>query len=222
MKPSRCFLVISLFTLFVSCKQADAVVTETDFSFNEQQPVNQSKISHFPQSLIGNYIDSDSTYLIVTDKQFIHKWIKKSNISFEQLEKIKDSSRIVGNRIYYLKDKPIEFRRLKDSIEISLTDYDTIFSISDNQTAKKIKGSIILNTKDSIFWKIKMVTFDKNVLTLKSLATFKDLNRIDSLSKIKVQRIDSTRNIIQLTRKEFKNMLRLKRFGYDQDFKKID
>ena len=209
--------------MLFSCKQADAFATDgTDFSFNEQQPVNDSKISYFPRSIIGNYIDNDSTYLVVTNKQFIYKWIRKSYLSFEDLEKLKDSSRIVGNRIYYLKDKFCEFRKLQDSIEIVSTDYDTIFSISENQTAKKIKSSIVLNSKDSIFWKIKLVSFDKNILTLKSLATDEDLVRIDSLSKTKVQKIDSTRNIIQLTRKEFKNMLKLKKFGYDQTFKKID
>ena len=60
------------------------------------------------------------------------------------------------------------------------------------------------------------------MLSLKTLASFEDLDRIDSLSKTKVQKIDSTRNIIELTRKEFKNMLKLKKFGYKQDFKKTD
>ena len=60
-----------IFILIFSCKQADFIVTETDFSFNQQQPINQSNISHFPKSIIGNYINSDSTYLIVTDKQLL-------------------------------------------------------------------------------------------------------------------------------------------------------
>lgn len=208
--------------MFYSCKQADAVATETDFSFNLPQPINDSKISHFPRSIIGNYIDNDSTYLIVTDKQLIYKWVRKSNLSFEELEKIKDSSRIVGNRIYYLNEKFCEYRRLKDSIEITSTDYDTIFSISKNEIAKKIKSSIVLNSKDSIFWKIKVLSLDKNILKINTLASFKDLERIDSLSNTKVQKIDSTRNVIQLTRKEFKYMLKLKKFGYNQEFKKID
>lgn len=219
MKP----ILYSLILVFVfSCKQADSIATETDFSFKEQQPLNQSNISHFPKNIRGNYISSDSTYLRITDKQFIFKWVAKNNISFEALEKIKDSTRIIGNKIYYLKEKACEFRRLKDSIEITSFTYDTVFSISENQTAKKIKSCIILNTKDSVFWKIKIVAYNKKMLTLKSLATFEDLNRIDSLSKIKIQRIDSTRNIIQISRKEFKNMLRLRKLGYDQDFKKID
>lgn len=221
MKTLKLFFTLFILFLLFSCKQVDAIATETDFSFLEQQPVNDRKINHFPRSIVGNYIDKDSTYLIVTNTNFIYKRVIKSNTSFEELEKIKDSSKVVGNRIYY-KNEFYEFRKLKDSIEISSIYYDTLFSISENQIAKKIKNSLVLNTKDSIFWKIKVLNFDKNTLKIKTLTSFKDLDRIDSLSNTKVQKIDSTRNIIQLSRKEFKSMLKLKNFGYDQDFKKID
>ncbi|MDN3676953.1 hypothetical protein QWY90_06480 [Flavobacterium paronense] len=221
MKTLHYFLILIILFLLSSCKQADAVITETDFSFQQSQPISDSKIGSFPRKIIGRYIDTDSTYLIVTDKQLIYKWVRKNNTSFEDFEKIKDSSKIVGNRICF-KSEFYEFRKLKDSIEITSMDYDTIFSISENQIAKKIKGSVILNTKDSIFWKIKMLSLDKRILNLTTLASFKDLDRIDSLSKTKVQKIDSTRNIIQLTRKEFKNMLKLKKFGYSHSFKRTD
>lgn len=220
MKTFLYFLSVLILGLLFSCKQAE--VAETDFSFSEQQPVNDSKINHFPRNFIGNYIDTDSIYLILNDKNLIYRRIVKSNVSFEEFEKIKDSSRIDGNKIYYLNEKVCEFRKLKDSIEIAFADYDTLFSLSENQTAKRIKNAIILNTKDSIFWKINMVSLDKNKLTIKTLASFDDLRRIDSLSSTKVQKIDSTRNLVKLSRKEFKNMLKLKGFGYDHNFKKID
>ena len=213
-------LLLLLLVLF-SCKNISEVPTETDFSFSQKQPINGSKINHFPKNLIGYYMNIDSTYLIVTNKEFIYKWIRKNNTSLEDFEKIKDSSKIVGNKVYFKNDF-FEFRKLKDSIEITSMNYDTIFSISENQIAKKIRRSIVLNTKDSIFWKIKIVNLNKNILTIKSLTSFNDLNRIDSLLKTKVQKIDSTRNIIQLTRKELKNMLKLEKFGYDQNFRKID
>lgn len=223
MKTPYYFLFSLITLLLFSCKQVDATIeSETDFSFNNLQPVNDSKINHFPRSIIGEYMNIDSTYLILTDKQIIYKWVRKNNTSFDEFNLIKDSSKIVGNRIYYLQDKFFEYRTLKDSIEITSTDYDTVFSISEGQIANRIRNQIVLNTKDSNYWKIKMVSFDKNKLAIKTLVTFEDLNRIDSLSKTKVQRIDSTRNIIELTRKEFKNMLKLKKFGYDQNFNKID
>ena len=97
----------------------------------------------------------------------------------------------------------------------------TIFLISDNQKLKKIHGSFILNTKDSIYWGIKFITINKDIIILKDLNSYNDLDRIDSLSKIKVQKLDSLKNIIQLSRREFKKMLALKHFGFEQKFLKI-
>lgn len=222
MKSSKCFLVISFFILCISCKQAEAVPDYgIDFLFKTPQPINDSEINHFPNRFIGNYINQDSTNLVIEDKTVYYKWKTKSNISFSTFDSLKDSLRVFENRIYF-DTKFVEFRKLKDSIEITDINYDTIFSISGFQKAKRVKNSIVFNTKDSIYWKIKILTLDNNRLTLKTLVSNEDLNRIDSLSKTKVQRIDSTRNIIQLKRKEFKRMLDLKKFGYDQDFKKTD
>jgi hypothetical protein len=55
-----------------------------------------------------------------------------------------------------------------------------------------------------------------------TLVSDKDLERIDSLSKIKVQKIDSSKNIIELTKTEFKKMLTLKKLGYIQEYKKLE
>ncbi len=222
MKSSKCFLVISLFTLFVSCKQVDAVpYYGIDFLFIAPQPSNDREVSHLPNRFIGNYINQDSTNLIIEDKTVYYKWKTKNNISFSAFDSIKDSLRVVENRIYF-DNEFVEFRKLKDSIEITDINYDTIFSISGFQKAKRIKNSIVFSTKDSIYWKIKIFTLDNNRLTLKTLVSDEDLIRMDSLSKIKAQKIDSTKIIVQLSKREFKKMLTLKRFGYDQDFKKID
>jgi hypothetical protein len=116
----------------------------------------------------------------------------------------------------------VEFRKLKDSIEITNTNYDTIFSISDSNKAKRVKGSIVLNTKDSIFWKIKIMSLNKKTLSLMTLVSDEDLTRLDSLSKAKVQKIDSTKNVFELSKTEFKKMLALKRLGFIQEYKKLD
>jgi hypothetical protein len=118
--------------------------------------------------------------------------------------------------------KFFDFRKVKDSIEITDTYYDTIFSISDFNKVNRIKGAIVLNAKDSIYWKIKILSLDKKNLKLMTLVSDDDLTRIDSLSKIKVQKIDSTRNVIELSKTEFKKMLTLKNLGHIQEYKKLD
>ncbi|QBZ98716.1 hypothetical protein [Flavobacterium sangjuense] len=222
MKSSKCFLVISLFTLFISCKQADAVpYYGIDFLFKAPQPIDDREVNHLPNRFIGNYTNQDSTNLIIENKTVYYKWKTKNNISFSEFDSIKDSLRILENRIYF-DDKFVEFRKLKDSVEITDVNYDTIFSISDFQKVKRIKNSIVFSTKDSIYWKMKILTLDNNRLTIKTLVSDEDLKRMDSLSKIKAQKLDSTKIIVQLSKKEFKKMLTLKRFGYDQNFKKTD
>jgi len=215
------FGVISISIL--SCKKAEAVPYEgVVFLFNEIQPVDDNEIASIPNRFIGNYINNDSTYLIVDNKDVFYKWIDKSKISFELFKTLKDSMKLVQNKMYFKDNSFLEYRRLKDSIEIKEIKYDTIFSISDNQKVFKINRTFVFNTKDSIYWKIKLVTFDKNNLKIKDLYSLKDIKRIDSLSKINSIKIDSIKNVFQLSRKEFRTMLALKHLGFERNFRKID
>ena len=224
MKPTKYFLLILVLSFFISCKKAEAVPDfGIDFLFKESQPINDSELKHFPNEFIGSYINQDSTYLIITNKLIYKKWINRNYISLSEFNSIKDSVKIIGNRIYPLDSKKfLDFRKVKDSIEITDTYYDTIFSISDFNKANRIKGVIVLNTKDSIYWKIRILSLDKKNLKLMTLVSEDDLARIDSLSKIKEQKIDSTKNVIQLSKTEFKKMLTLKNLGYTQEYKKLD
>jgi hypothetical protein len=208
---------------FFSCKQAEAEYFGIDFLFKEPQPINDKELKHFPNKFVGSYINQDSTYLIITDKVICNKWITRNNISLSEFESVKDSVKIIGNRMYLFDSKKFfDFRKVKDSIEITDTYYDTIFSISDFNKVNRIKGAIVLNAKDSIYWKIKILSLDKKNLKLMTLVSDDDLTRIDSLSKIKVQKIDSTRNVIELSKTEFKKMLTLKNLGHIQEYKKLD
>ncbi|TDP60849.1 hypothetical protein [Flavobacterium dankookense] len=224
MKPTKYFLLIIVFLSYMSCRQTDAVpYFGIDFLFKEPQSINDIELKHFPNKLIGSYINQDSTYLIITDKVICNKWIKRNNVSLSEFDSVKDSVKIIGNRMYLLDSKKFfDFRKVKDSIEITDTYYDTIFSISNFNKANKIKGAFVLNTKDSIYWKIKVLSLDKKNLKLMTLVSEDDLARIDSLSKIKVQKIDSTRNVIELSKAEFKRMLTLKNLGHIQEYKKLN
>lgn len=217
-------VLIGLISISVlSCKKAEAVPYEgVVFLFNEIQPVDDNEIASFPNRFIGNYINNDSTYLIVDKKDVFYKWIDKSKISFELFKTLKDSMKLVQNKMYFQDNSSLEYRRLKDSIEIKEIKYDTIFTISDNQKAVKINRTFVLNTKDSIYWKIRLVTFDKNNLKIKDLYSLNDIKRIDSLSKIKSIKTDSIMNVFQLSRKEFRTILALKHLGFERNFRKID
>lgn len=219
MKPTKYFLLL----LLVNCKQREAEYFGIDFLFKESQPINDRELKHFPNKFIGSYINQDSTYLIITEKLIYNKWVNRNYISLSEFDSVKDSVKIIGNKMYSLDNKKFfDFRKVKDSIEITDTYYDTIFSISDFNKANRIKGVIVLNTKDTIYWKIKVLSLDRKNLKLMTLVSDDDLARIDSLSKIKVKKIDSTRNVIELSKTEFKKMLTLKNLGHTQEYKKLD
>lgn len=224
MKYSKYLLSILIFLFFVGCKQVDAVpYFGIDFLFKEPQPINDKELNYLPNRFVGKYINQDSTYLIIEDNTIYYKWTIKNQISNSRFDSIKDSVKIIQNRMYLFNNKKFyEYRKLKDSIEISDTEYDTLFSISNLHKVKRIKNSIILNTKDSIFWKIQVFSLDKKELKVMTLVSDEDLRRIDSLSNIKSKKIDSTKSVFQLSKKEFKKMMSLKNLGYIKEYKKLN
>ena len=114
MKPTNYFLLILVFVSFVSCKQAEAECFGIDFLFKESQPINDRELKHFPNKFIGSYINQDSTYLIITDKLIYNKWINRNYISLSEFDSVKDSVKIVGNKMYLLDSKKFfDFRKAK-------------------------------------------------------------------------------------------------------------
>lgn len=222
MKYSICLFFISISCFFVSCKQIDAVpYCGIEFLFKEPQPIQERNLNYFPNKFRGSFINQDSTYLIIEDKVVYYKWLDKNNLSFSEFESLKDSMTVSGNKLYY-GNQYIEYRKLKDSIEIMDSRYDTLFSFTNSNKAKKVKNSLVLNFKDSIYWKIKVLTFDTTKVSIMDFYSEEDLRRLDSLTVTKSQKIDSIRNVFHLSKSEFKKMLHLKKLGFIQDFKRLN
>jgi hypothetical protein len=62
---------------------------------------------------------------------------------------------------------------------------------------------------------------EKDELIIKYLYSEEDLKKMDSITKIKSQKIDSTTYLISPSRREFKSFFEVKNFGYDTKFKKV-
>ncbi|MNL51621.1 hypothetical protein D3C87_1747320 [compost metagenome] len=93
--------------------------------------------------------------------------------------------------------------------------------MSYNQKLKRINGQLVLSTRDSIFWKIKTITLEKDILKIKNIYLPEDLRKLDSVTTIKAKILDSLSYLIKPTRKEFKNILKIKKLGYDQEYTKV-
>jgi len=78
-----------------------------------------------------------------------------------------------------------------------------------------------LSTRDSVHWQIKILTLDKNIITVQELSADTDVKAIDSITKTKAQVIAGANYIARPSRREFSRILKLKKLGSSKSFKKI-
>jgi hypothetical protein len=118
------------------------------------------------------------------------------------------------------KDK-FDIKVVGDSVELSQKIEDTLYRLSYNEKVKRINGQLILSTRDSLFWQIEMISLEKNVIKFKSIYLPQDLQKLNSITAIKGKMLDSLSYLIKPTRKEFKNILKIKNLGNDREYTKV-
>jgi hypothetical protein len=214
MKKYFLFLVL-LFV--VSCKKADAPADESSaLYFEKPQPINDSELSKIPNKFRGIFMNSDSMYINVKENIILEESYNKFRIHKKDLDSLKEFFSYPNSK-FELSSKIIK----GDSLEIIKKDIDTFFVFSNTQKAKRIDGQLVLNYKDSIFWKVKVISIERNTLKIKYIYSEEDLKRMDSLTKIKSTMIDSSLFLLKPSRNEFKRIINLKRFGEEHSYKKI-
>lgn len=213
-----------LFVLLVSCTQSatEAIPDGNNFYFENPQPINDSELSSIPNKFKGIYMNTDSVYLNITDNIIFYERENKFRFHKNQIDSLKEYFEVVNGK-YISKDKKEIFnsKNVGDSIEFGSKNRDTIFKFSETQRAKRINGFLVLNQKDLIYWKVKLISLNKNTLTIKQLYSEDDLKRMDSITKIHSKKLDSLSYIISPSRKEFKSFNEIKDFGYDSKFIKV-
>lgn len=217
----KLLFVLLLVTIY-SCKQAEDTPVGSNFYFENPQPIDDSELLKIPNKFIGNYINSDSTKLCFTESTITHENLYKFKIHKVKLDSLKSEFDIVNGR-YIVKDTKEVFdtKVIGDSIEFSNKLIDTIFYFSNSQKAKRINGNLILNYKDSIYWKIKLISLNKDRLYIRQLYADSDLKSLDSITKIHSKKIDSISYFISPSRREFSKLLKLKNLGFKQEYSKV-
>ncbi len=206
----------------ISCKQSEVPTDGNNFYFENPQPINDSELSSIPNKFKGIYMSEDSIFLNITNNMIFSEREYKFKFHKNQLDSLKEYFDVVDGK-YISKDKKEIFnsKKVRDSIEFASKNIDTIFQLSDMQKAKRINGFLVLNQKDSIYWKVKLISLNKNTLAIKQLYSEDDLKRMDSITKIHSKKLDSLSYIISPSRKEFKSFNEIKDFGYDSKFIKV-
>jgi len=223
----KLILIFVLITILSSCKKADAAVVEVcdgclTFYFENPQPINDSELREFPSKFKGLYMTSDSAFLRIDDDRIYREFFLKFRVHRQKMDSLKSEYDLIDGKLIIkdTKDKFDVFKR-GDSIELVMKKIDTIFRLSYNQKAKRIDGQLVLSTRDSIFWDIKTIALEKNILKIKHIYLREDLIKLDSVTLIKGKMLDSTSYLIKPTRREFKSILKIKKLGTDEEYDKI-
>jgi hypothetical protein len=217
------FLLLLFVFTFLSCKQHIAEPPEgIDFYFEKTQPVNDSELSQIPNKFLGSYFISDDFYLKISKDHISTKNLFKSRIHKSDFDSLKNAFILEKDRMIFKEDEKLiySYKYIGDSIELSNTVDDTIFSFSERQKMKRVGNCLVLNQKDSVFWEIKIIRFDKKTAAIEYLYDWDQLHHFDSLTKIKSKRIDSTKFILSPSRREFKKYLQISRQSPFHQFNK--
>lgn len=214
------FLVLGL-VFMVSCKRVEEPAG-LNFYFENPQPIMDSELIRFPIKFQGLFMNSDSVFLNIKENVILKESFYKLKFHNKDMDSLKNEFEY-SNGKYILKstNEVFDYRQLKDSIELSAKEIDTFFIFSNSQKAKRISGHLVLNTQDSIYWRIKLVNLEKDILKIKYIYSEDDLKRLDSLTKVKSKMIDSSCYILKPSRREFKSILDLKHLGEDKKYKKV-
>ncbi|WP_163399151.1 hypothetical protein [Flavobacterium fluviatile] len=222
MKKSILIMVVMI--LFTSCKKADfpACADCMVLYFENPQPNKDSELDRFPNKFRGLYMNNDSTFIRVDESRILKEYYYKFKVHKLTLDSTKSEYNIVDGK-FITKDKKDKFDMFPkgDSIELVQKHIDTLFRFSHYEKAKRIDGQLILSRKDSIFWNIQFLSIEKNTLRFKNICERVDLTKLDSVTKIKGKKLDTTSYLIKPTRSEFKKILKIKNLGFDQDYKMI-
>jgi hypothetical protein len=139
-----------------------------------------------------------------------------------EFDSIKQDFKIEGNLVTEKNsEKKMYIHTKGDSIEFTEPYIDTIFRLSYYQKLKRIDGQLVLSIKDSIFWKTQFFSLKNKTLKIKEIYLPDDLKKLDSVTVVKAEKIDSMSYLIKPTRSEFKKILKIKKLGFDQEYKRI-
>jgi hypothetical protein len=219
----KAILILVVIALTVSCKKAEVACANcVSFYFENPQPVNDSELDHFPVKFRGLYVNKDSTFVRVEEDRILSEHIFKFKIHKQKLDSIKDDCDIVDGKLIAknTKDK-YEMNFKGDSIELTKKYIDTLFRFSLNQKAKRIDGQLVLSKKDSLFWNVEFVSVENNTIKFRKMFFPEDLKKLDSITEIKGKMLDSTSYLIKPTRSDFKKILKIKKLGFDREYKKV-
>lgn len=220
-------LILILLVVSSSCKKADATATEVcdgclTFYFQNPQPDNDSELTGFPDKFKGLYRNSDSVFIRIENDRIFKEYFFKFKVQRQKMDSLRSEYDFVDGKLITkdTKDK-FDIKIVGDSIELSHKSIDTLFRLSYNQKVKRISSQLVLSTRYSVFWTIQTIALENDILKIRHIYLEGDLKKLDSVTVIKGKMLDSTSYLMKPTRREFKNVLKIKNLGADLQYDRI-
>ena len=188
--------------------------------FEVPQPEGQSDEKGIPKKLIGRYLNiKDSSTLFVTSGQ-----ITKSVVAdFAEHKSELDSA----DKVTFKNDTSFSQTDVNMKIDVIVRgdsifqhmDYkDTLFSVKRGDILRKFKGHYFLNHEASNNnWYVTKLTKMKNGLTLGTISTKADIEKLRELTEVKSDSIYTFRP----TKKQLKRFLKDKGFSNEDTYVRI-
>lgn len=182
-----------------------------EFYFKDAQPVKDSELNSFPLKFRGVYTITDKERdLYITDKYIYYEYPIKGSINKSELSSLKDSVVYSDGKLILVENglKTVyEAKQKGDTIYFSTMIRDTVFGISENDKLKYIKGSLVLNKKDSVYWNVRMLSMQKDTLIWSYFSANEDCKMLKPIVKDITINEDTTKVFLQPTRSEFVKLL---------------
>ncbi len=207
-------IVIICFLFCFSCKdKCVEFVFDQYLVFYKTQPENQDFLNKFPRKYRGTYSENDSLFYIINEKMITTELVSKIEIQKFEKDSIVKSIKLDNNNLKIIQNSNHYFLEEKS--------IDTLFEISPTQILKKLDKNLILNYQDSIYWKIQILTLDKDRLTINHIGGKLNRKRLDSISITKSIAIDSTYFLVNPSKTEIKKFMFLMDNSFQINYHKL-
>ncbi|MDI9310718.1 MAG: hypothetical protein QM535_10925 [Limnohabitans sp.] len=183
----RRILILTISVLLLSCRDKAVEFPDLGIYFNATQPANVSEISSIPREFRGIYMSSDSVFIRVLKDKILYEDSDCFKIHKNALDSLKNDFTVFEDRWVskILKDT-FRIKTFKDSILFRSKKIDTFYIFSKNSKMIKIGKHLVINSKDSIFWRVNILTLEKKSLFVNYVGSNPfELERFDSITKIK-------------------------------------
>jgi hypothetical protein len=193
--------------------------------YENPQPEGLKNLQSFPENFIGSYRnDSSEVTILILPNRIIKISDYDISVSKAEIDTMKDC-KLIGDSLYISDFNESIFVDIhSDSVFGTLSNHDTLFTISDKNILRKYKQSCFINLNyDTGLWQVIKLSEQGNGIEFSIINQKVDYEKLNRLTPVKAfhEPNDSIANYqIKPTFKEFKAILKAGLFDTNEKYKK--